>query len=260
MSGPSAVGGSSAVDKNYTHGSIGFGVKDVIAKFDNVQVCGCAPMLITASDLTFPTGTGVTLSLTDAIYGLPAPGPVDWLVTPSDSGTFSDNPSTGATVVFTRSLTGAFPDEFDAIDALGCIAMLLPPPPGPTCMTQDFEASRREPQPTPVLRRGSGRGWSRRTPPTATSKGIAYYRPSSYSGVRLIRASAGTYSAIWSNHDAVDLYDDYTVEVDVRPTNTSTGGGALLQERHHVQRGLLPGDLDRSSGNTRVRLLLRYTT
>ncbi len=89
MSGPSAVGGSSAVDKNYTHGSIGFGVKDVIAKFDNVQVCGCAPLQITASDLTFPAETGVTLSLTDTIYGLPAPGPVDWLVTPSDSGTFS---------------------------------------------------------------------------------------------------------------------------------------------------------------------------
>ena len=132
--GPSAEGGSSIVDKNYVDGTIGFGVKDAIVKFDNIQVCGCPPMMITASNLLFPVGEGVTLTMKDALYGTNATGPVTWAVDPDTIGSFGTNPSSGASVIFTRTLAGVFPTRFDAADALGCMAMLLPPPPGPTCL------------------------------------------------------------------------------------------------------------------------------
>ncbi|MBN2223759.1 MAG: prepilin-type N-terminal cleavage/methylation domain-containing protein [Deltaproteobacteria bacterium] len=219
QSGPSAVGGSSAIDKNYIDGSIGFGVKDVIAKFDNVQVCGCPPMHITASDLTFPTTTGVTLSAADTMYGLPATGPVTWVVTPSDSGTFDTNPSSGASVIFTRSLTGAFPDQFDAIDALGCIATLLPEPPAPTCLTQDFESYDNGVTPNSSdFASWVGSWWVYQDSANGNSKGLNY-NGTVDTTVRLIRAGSD-YQSMWDNH-STDTYDDYTVEVDVRPENAT---------------------------------------
>ena len=250
QSGPSAVGGSSAIDKNYTDGSIGFGVKDVIVKFDNIQVCGCAPMEITASDLTFPTSTAVTLSVTDTIYDLPATGPVTWAVSPSDSGTFDTNPSTDASVIFTRSATGAFPDEFDAVDALGCVAMLLPPPPEPTCLTQDFEASDASISNT-GFESWVGTWIIGQDSSNSYSKGITY-TSGNFSGTKLIRASSGTYSPVWSNHDS-DSYDDYTVEVDIRPTSTSTVAGLFFRNDSTSTAAYFLA-LSSSSGYTRVTL------
>jgi hypothetical protein len=225
-SGPSAVGGSSAVDKNYVDGTIGFGVKDVIAKFDNIQICGCAPMKITTSNPSYPIGSAVTLTMKDALYDSNTVGPVTWTVAPDTSGSFTTNPSSGASVIFTRNLTGAFPTKFDAVDALGCLASLLPTPPVPTCLTQNFDATGATLSSTGfsswvgtwVIAADSSNG---------NSKGITY-TSGNFSGTKLISASAGTYSSIWDNH-ASDGTDDYTVEVDVRPTDTSSVPGLLFR-------------------------------
>lgn len=252
-SGPSAVGGSSAVDRNYVNGTIGMGAKDVIAKFDSIQVCGCPPMLITASDLTFPVGTGVTLTMEDGIYNLPTGGPVTWAVDPGVSGTFSQNPSSGAAVVFTRTLLGVFPTRFDATDALGCMAALLPPPPGPTCITENFEGA------GATLTNTGFESWVgawslSQDGANGNSMGITY-ATTPFNGTKLLRASAGTYGAIWSNH-VLDTYDDYTVEVDVRPTNTSSVAGLFF--RNDSASGTPNAGyflaIMNSGGNTRVRL------
>ncbi len=249
-SGPSAVGGSSAVDKNYVDGTIGFGVKDAIVKFDNVQICGCAPMMITASNLLFPVGEGVTLTMKDALYGSNTTGPVTWAVEPDTSGSFAANPSSGASVIFTRNLTGVFPARFDSVDALGCLATLLPPPPAPTCVTQNFDASGATLSSTGfaswvgtwIIAQDSANG---------NSKGITY-TTGNFSGTKLIRASAGTYSSIWSNH-SIDGTDDYTVEVDVRPTSTSSLPGLFFRNDGTSSAAYFLAIMN-SSGYTRVRL------
>jgi prepilin-type N-terminal cleavage/methylation domain-containing protein len=220
QSGPSAVGGASVIDKNYTTGSIGFGVKDVIAKFDNIQVCGCAPMTIVSSNTSYPQGTPVTLTMKDQIYGMNAPGPVDWNVVPAGDGTFSENPSTGPSVIFTRSYFSDFPSEFDAMDALGCIATIVTPAPPATCVTQNFDSGT-----WPFVSPNDFDQWVGTWTVAADSgngnnKGLHY--SGSVSGVKLIRAVGTAYSAVYNNN-SVDLYDDYDAEVYVRPTNVSSG-------------------------------------
>jgi type II secretory pathway pseudopilin PulG len=249
-SGPSAVGGSSAIDKNYVDGTVGFGVKDVIAKFDNIQVCGCPPMVIETSNPLYPYGVGVTLTMKDALYGTNAPGPVTWSVDPDTSGAFGANPSTGASVIFTRNLMGAFPTRFDAVDALGCVAMLLPPPPAPTCMTQDFEAGS-----ITTIGDGGFESWVgtwviAQDASNGNSKGIRY-TSGNFSGVKLIRASYGTYGSMWDNH-SIDTYDDYTVEIDVRPTSTSSRAGLYFRNSGNAGYYLM---ISNDGGNTRVRMI-----
>ncbi|MBN1574675.1 MAG: prepilin-type N-terminal cleavage/methylation domain-containing protein [Deltaproteobacteria bacterium] len=135
------ITGYSAHDRNFFYGTAGFGVKNIIAKFDNFQVCGCPPLTIVADDGTFPEGVEVELTITDVLTGYPAIAPVAWTVTPSNAGEFS-SPSTGTTVGFTRETGDPFPEYFMATDANNCIAYLYPEPPTPACFIDDFEADK----------------------------------------------------------------------------------------------------------------------
>ncbi len=207
------LGGPSATDRNYTKGTLGFGVKDIIGKFDNVQVCGCPPMGISSDDATFPTGSSVKLTLKDVLYGINAPAPTGWTVEPSGCGTFSNNPSSQAFVNFTR--TGLFPTRFTAIDHLGCVGALYPVPPIPPCFVDDFED-------------GTASGWTHCT---------ANWFVESYSGSQtfhLTGSSVNVHSntdaaaqSLWRTRATTGGYDNYIVQADVTLDNSSsysTGG------------------------------------
>jgi hypothetical protein len=251
-SGPSAVGGASAIDRNYTTGTIGFGVKDVFVKFDNIQVCGCAPMKITSTSTTFPTGTPVTLTMKDTLYDANTMGPVSWTVTPDTSGTFNANPSSGAAAIFTRNAFGLFPDQFDAVDALGCVATFLTTRPPATCLTQNFESYANNAVPTDF---SSCVGtWYVRTD---ASKALTY-NGTVGTTIRLIRASATTYQAIWTN-SSVDLYDDYTADVNVRPTNTATLAALTFRNSNATCGAYYYLQIGRVSGtNSKLKVDLIY--
>jgi hypothetical protein len=139
-------GGASASDMNYTAGTVGFGVKNVIAVFDNLQICGCPPLEIEPETGAFDEGVSETLELKNIISGSLTGGPVTWVVDPSNSGYFDgddDNTSpytsSDAQVDFTRKSGEPFPSFFEATDFLGCFASLSPTPPTLPCFTDDFE-------------------------------------------------------------------------------------------------------------------------
>ncbi len=231
-SGPSAVGGASAIDRNYTTGTIGFGVKDVLVKFDNIQVCGCAPMKITSTSTTFPTGTPVTLTMKDSIYNSNTVGPVSWTVTPGTSGTFDTNPSTGAAAIFTRSFFAVFPDEFDAVDALGCVATFLTTRPPDTCVAREFGVVLHV-QPATAIRLLVLCVGTWKSAKTGGSGKALTYNGTVSGSIKLIAASttsptAAALRGIWQN-SSLDLYDDYTAETDVYPSNTATVAGLTFR-------------------------------
>jgi hypothetical protein len=137
------------------------------------------------------------------------------------------------------------------MDALGCIAVLLPPPPGPTCLTQDFQAA------GTTIGDFNFASWVgawiiAQDTANGSSRGITYDTVS-YSGVKLIRALGTPYGTVWSNHGGADLYDDYTVEVDIRPTSTSAVPGLIFRNESPSNAGYLLAIMN-NSGNTRVRL------
>jgi hypothetical protein len=209
------LGGPSATDRNYTKGTLGFGVKDIIGKFDNLQVCGCPPMGITSDDAAFPTGSSVKLTLKDMLYGSNAPAPTTWTVEPSGCGTFSSNPSNQAFINFTR--TGLFPTRFTAFDDRGCVGNLYPVPPIPPCFIDDFND-------------GTAGGWVHCT---------ANWLVESYGGSQVFHLT-GTSTNVHSNTDSAAQslwrtyattggYDNYIVQADVTLDNSSSysAGGSV---------------------------------
>ncbi len=215
------LGGPSATDKNYSKGTLGFGVKGVIAKFDNVQVCGCPPMGITSDDATFPTGSSVRLTLKDMLYGSNALAPTSWTVEPSGCGTFSNNPSTQAFINFTR--TGLFPTRFTAVDERGCVGNLYPVPPVPPCFVDNFDD-------------GNANGWTHCT---------ANWLIESYGGSQAFHLTGNSVNVhsntdpaaepTWRTRDATGGYDNYIIQADLVLDNSSsysaggTAAGVILR-------------------------------
>ncbi|MBN1883417.1 MAG: prepilin-type N-terminal cleavage/methylation domain-containing protein [Deltaproteobacteria bacterium] len=214
-------GGASATDVVYHTGTVGIGVKDIIAKFDNFQVCGCPPMSIAPADPTtvsddMAAGTPVTLTLTDLLTGIAASGTVSWDVFPSTCGTFSSNPSTGGMVVFTGNGVD-FPDYFTASTSNGCVGSFYPTSPTPTSYVDDFED-----QDKSRWTNACDSYWSI----DSYAGGYSLYRDSSGGRFTYIIDPAAQPS--WETSDTLGLaYDNYTAEVDVYlddASNTESGG------------------------------------
>jgi hypothetical protein len=118
-------------------------VKGIIAKFDNIQVCGCSNMKVVPGNVStisddLQNGNPVTLTLKDLITGLDASGPLYWQVYPPVCGTFSTNPTTGSTVTYTN--TSGYPDYFTVTASDSCSVVYHPVQYVPQPYVIDFEA------------------------------------------------------------------------------------------------------------------------
>lgn len=216
-------GGASAHDLVYSFGTVGIGVKDIMAKFDNFQVCGCPPLEIVPADPSTVTadmaaGTPVTITLTDILNGTSANGPVSWSVSPAGCGTFDSNPSSGASVVFTGNGVD-FPDYFIASTPEGCVGTFYPVPPTPTGYVLDFESAAHG---TSTVWGGSTVGIIIEEYPGGSGNHVL---KQNWGVVRLIDPAAEPF---WRTTVTEGLaYDNYTVEVDVYLENdddTEDGG------------------------------------
>jgi len=140
-------GGASAIDRAYSLGTVGVGVKGIIAKFDNIQVCGCSNMGVVPGDIStisddMYNGTPVTLTLTNLITGLDVSGPLYWEVYPPVCGTFSTNPTIGSTVTYTN--TSGYPDYFTVTAPDVCSVRYYPVQYVPQPYVIDFEEPEHE--------------------------------------------------------------------------------------------------------------------
>jgi len=217
-------GGASATDVVYSTGTVGIGVKDIIAKFDNFQVCGCPPVAIVPADETTVTadlaaGTPVTLTLTDVLTGSAVAGPISWDVSPSTCGTFDSNPSSGASVVFTANGVD-FPDYFTATTSDGCIGSFYPIPPTPTSYVDDFDDQ------DDSRWTECDNAWSIVEYPTGSGNYVNY--GDTGGGSRRTYLSDPAAEAFWQTSVTQGLaWDNYTAEVDVYLENddrTNWGG------------------------------------
>ena len=216
-------GGASATDRNYISGTFGFGVKNDIVIFDNVQVCGCPPMEITSTADELVEDVPVTLTLVDLFSGFGATPDVNWSVEPFDSGTFSVNPSTTASTNFTWDMGKPYPEYIMGTDYYGCSGIFYPTQPTIPCYEDDWDDQ-------------DGSRWNNcdGTWEIVDLGGGDYALHETESGgSRKTRLDDSTSEPYWMTHGMGDNgdYDNYAAEIDIKmddDSNMSSGGTLVL--------------------------------
>ena len=231
--------GHSGSDRNFSTGTVGFGVKNGIAKFDNLQICGCPVAMITTTDDTFPEGVEVTLTMVDVINGYPVVEPINWTVFPTNAGEFK-SPTNEISVVYERGAGDPFPEYFEAIDANSCSANRFEP--SPSCFVDDFEAAEY------VVDDPPGSNWTIchdawwKITNFNGSQVMEKYGTSNDAGVRMLVLNNPVAEPYWqtsvdhSTGTVTGTYDNYTVDADIYFNN----------------------ELDYSNGGANAGMIVRY--